>query len=169
MMRDPRHPSAKLVLPEPEIVRAFNSATDRPPWSRLPEAERVDHLRRLAKPLVDLAASGVEDPKLCRRMLVLAVRHGQRRRDQGFTDDILVQDVHYFGAAVLTQFTTRYPEALPGPFVTRLEHLLSLICLASLRGYHRETFERQGRWPGVLADLGPRGGPFTGRGLRAGG
>src|SRR5688500_13455687 len=113
-MRSTLIPDRQLIITQAEVVRAFNSATARPPWSRLPEEERINYLRQLVRPLINLATTDTQNAHLCRRGLLIAARHGQRRHEQGFSEEILLQDFDVFGRAILALLAERDVKALEG-------------------------------------------------------
>lgn len=137
-----------------DIAAAFNVATSKDPWLHLPEPERINFLRNLIQPMAELALSDHPDPILCRRALHMAARHGERRHEQGMSDTVLFDDVYYFRQAICSQLDYRREPELYGEAIRRLDSLLTLICLASLRGYYRDDFEAKGAWPDTLDELG---------------
>jgi hypothetical protein len=143
----------ECIREEPDIVEKFIAATRRPPWSMFPEEERINFLRDLLEPLLRLAMPEGDERKLCDRTLRIAASHGEHRRAQGLGEDILFEDIDLFGRAVLSQLSELDPEVLESEAYGRVDGVLSLACMASLRGYHRQTFEEMGRWPNTLEEL----------------
>ncbi|MEX2570362.1 MAG: hypothetical protein WD737_03585 [Gemmatimonadota bacterium] len=135
------------------IVIAFNLATERDPWRRLPEPERINFLRNLIRPLAEVAASDPVDAAVCRRVLHIAARHGERRRQLELPVQILFDDVYYFRYAVCSQIDYDGSADAYTAAVTRVDQVLSVVTLATLRGYYRDEFEARGEWPDTLEAL----------------
>lgn len=151
---------ADLVEHRLEIAEAFNHATSREPWMNLPAPERINFLKNLIVPMAELAMAETPDPGLCRRALHMAARHGERRHEQGFPDGILFKDVYYFRQAICSYLDyTRSPD-LFAEAIRRVDGLLTLLCLASLRGFYRDDFEARGEWPDTLDELGTEMGVY---------
>jgi hypothetical protein len=142
-----------LIVHKSDIVREFNAATACAPWDHLPEEERINFLRNLLEPLVRLTLVTPDGARLRRRTIVVAAYHGDRRRQQGFGDEILPQDFHALGQVIVSRLVQGDPETPETDAFQRIEGLLSVSCLASLRGFHRQQYEAQGRWPETLEVL----------------
>jgi hypothetical protein len=143
----------ELTLHKTEIIRDFNAATARTPWTELQEEERINYLRHLIQPVLRLTLFAPGNVRLSHRAIIVASHHGDTRRRQGFTDDILLDDFHQFGQLIVLRLARADPGTPETDAFRRIEGMLSVSYFASLRGYHRPSYEAQGRWPQTLEAL----------------
>jgi hypothetical protein len=124
-----------------------------PPWSRLPEAERLDFVPRLME--ATLRGTISEPPDLGARADAVraAAAHGADRRRQGFTEDELVHEHYLLRLALWSAARNGASFRLRARAMARADVLLSALMLATLRGFRREELEAEGRWAAALDDL----------------
>lgn len=137
----------------PEIIAAFTAATDQEPWDRLPTHERINYLANLIIPFTNFALLPRSDRDSCRRTLHIAARHGERRSEQGFSDETLFQDLYHFRSAICSQLKNLDSSEVFTEAVLRIDKLVSLASLAALRGYYRSDYEARGEWPDVIDEI----------------
>jgi hypothetical protein len=143
-----------LTVRRSDMIRDFKSATARPPWDGLVDPERNNFPLSLLGPLLRLTLLTPGSPTLCRKALVVSVSHGERRREQGCSEDILIQDFDELGRIVVTRLAKFDLETPETEAFRRIEGMLSVSYFASLRGYHRQAYEAQGLWPQTLTGMG---------------
>jgi hypothetical protein len=124
-----------------------------PPWDRLEESERVDFLAPLVNAVLRCTLREVPDPQARAESIRAAATHGKHRREQGFTEDEILHE-HYFVRLAIwsaSRATASFPLRARG--MARADVLFSALVLATLRGFHGESADPDGRWPNALADL----------------
>jgi hypothetical protein len=124
-----------------------------PPWSRLPEAERIDFL----PPMLEATLRGTicEPPDMAARAEAVraAAVHGADRRRQGFSEEELVHEHYLVRLALWSAVRNGESFRLRARAMARADVLLSALLMATLRGFHRDELEAKGRWAAALDDL----------------
>jgi hypothetical protein len=82
-----------------------------------------------------------------------AARHGEQRRKLGLDERFILFE-YYLLQQVLTRFVQIHaaPKAARHAIV-HLEESLRFATYASIRGYHRGTFQKRGEWPATVERL----------------
>ena len=147
--------SIKLHLPE--ILEDWQTTTTEEPWLSLPSAYKVDHLAEVIRALVD-AALGEGDRREARLNKIReAAKHGEDRMEMGFAEHVLFLEYY-----LLRQSLWRFIEqsqrdpSVAVQAITRRDAAITLATTASLRGYHKATFESRGEWPQAVEQLADR-------------
>jgi hypothetical protein len=123
-------------------------------WLTLPETMTFDHLPELLREIVRTALGRNRfDAVNARRVIETAAIHGETREREGFTENLLHTEYHLLRRS-LWRFIREHMDG-DGAIdaILRVDSLISLASLASLRGYHRNTFSSRGQWPAVLDQL----------------
>lgn len=144
--------SIKLHLPE--ILEDWQTTTEREPWLSLPAEYRVDNLAEVIRALVD-AALGEDNRREARlRQVREAAKHGEDRLEMGNAESVLFTE-YYLLRQSLWRFIERHHKGNPAAMeaIARLDSAITLATTASLRGYHRITFEKRGEWPEAVEQL----------------
>ena len=140
----------------PEILERFHTVIrEAEPWMLIPEARRTDHFGELALCASEVAlGEGVEEERV-RQMLHTAGRHGEERLASGFPEALVFREHYLLRQALWGFIRKRYGAGnlLAFEAVVRIDTALSLSTKASLRGFHRPTYEEQSRWPECIDDL----------------
>ena len=144
---------AVAALVHDKVVASWEALSDRPPWSRLTTAQRVDHLAPLLTSL--LRAVFAETPERTHRaeMIRNAATHGEDRRSQGYDEEIILEEYYLIRELIWTELRARLEPSRAAPIIIRVDVALSLASAASLRGMHRKVLEASGRWPAALDAL----------------
>lgn len=139
----------------PEVLQRFNVVTEQDPWIHLPADYRVNCLGEVIEMAATLALRAPGDRTLCTRMLHSAADHGQTRLKQGLPDSILFRELYMVRESLWSYMKEEHAEdsAMVAEAIVRVDTVLSLASKASLRGYHRPTFEERGTWPKVIDEL----------------
>jgi hypothetical protein len=135
------------------VTDAWIRATSRRPWLQLSSVERVDHLPALLEHLL----RGVFQTSVERRdhaaMLTAAARHGEHRRALGFDEETVLHEYYLLRQLLWDRFRDAFGAVAAERLISRADAELSLATAASVRGFHREALEAQGRWPVALDEL----------------
>jgi hypothetical protein len=146
-------PRVIVALISTKVLAAWVALSDRPPWSRLTTAERVDHL----PPLLDAIFLAVFDETSERahraRMIHGAASHGEDRRSQGYDEEIILDEYYLLRGLLWTELRARLDPARAAPIIVKVDSALSLASAASLRGMNRARLESAGQWPAALDAL----------------
>lgn len=143
---------ARLESSIPEIVLEFQRLTDAPPWSNLSDPEWHDHLPPLLSATFEAAiCEGGHAAR--RRTIELSTKHGSTRRRQGFSPEEMLNEYYLLRNATWAFIHTdvEHHDAVRG--IIRLDAALSVATLGSLAGFHREDYERVGKWSRIVDDL----------------
>ena len=145
--------SIKLHLPE--ILDDWQTTATEEPWLSLPSAYKVDNLAEVIRVLVD-AALGEGDRREARLNKVReAAKHGQDRMEMGFAEHVLFLE-YYLLRQSLWHFVEQHHSGSATNVIMRLDAAITLATTASLRGYHKATFESRGEWPQAVEQLADR-------------
>jgi hypothetical protein len=124
-----------------------------PPWSRLPESERIDFL----PPMLAATLRGTicEPPDVAARADAVraAAIHGAARRRQGFSEEELLHEHYLVRLAMWSAVRNGHSFQVRARAMARADVLLSALMMATLRGYHRDGTDPEGRWTAALDDL----------------
>jgi hypothetical protein len=136
----------------PEILGRWKELLAELPWTSDLSDEGVDHLPEVVIGLVEASLCSPLDEDAHRQKVFAAARHGQDRRDQGWTERQLLQEYH-----ILRQAIWWFLKATGNPRATevifRIDTASTLATMASLRGFHRDLLEEQQRWPEALEEI----------------
>jgi hypothetical protein len=124
-----------------------------PPWSRLPEAERIDFL----PPMLEATLRGTicEPPDVGARADAVraAAEHGADRRRQGFSEEDVLHEHYLVRLALWSAVRNGASFQLRARAMARADVLISALLMATLRGFNRVELESEGRWGSALDDL----------------
>lgn len=140
----------------PEILRRFRVIIEEEePWMLLPEGSRVDHFGELTFQLSEVALRPERDEEHIRQMLHTAARHGESRLTHGFPEALVFREHYLLRGALWAHVREEHGRDDPLAFeaIARIDAALSLSGKASIRGFHRPTYEAQGSWPDCIDDL----------------
>jgi hypothetical protein len=126
---------------------------DGPPWSRLSESERIDFLPPLFEATLRGTICEPVDTSARADAVRAAAIHGADRRRQGFTEQDLLDEHYLMRLALWSAARDGGSFSLRARAMARADVLLSALMLATLRGYHRDELEAEGRWAAALDDL----------------
>ena len=136
----------------PEIVEDWQTTTKQEPWLSLPSEYRMDNLAEVIRSMVD-AALGEGDRREARiRKLREAAKHGEHRMQMGFAEQVLFLE-YYLIRQSLWRFVEQHHSGSAAQVIMRLDAAITLATVASLRGYHKATFESRGEWPDAVEQL----------------
>ena len=84
-------------------------------------------------------------------LLWTAVRHGEIRRRQGYTEDALLEEYRLLQQLLVAHPSARL-RALGSPVGAgeRVQAAMTLCVGGALRGFHRDTLDAAGDWPHVV-------------------
>jgi len=139
-----------------EILGHLDEVTEEDPWIHLPRDYSINHLADVVEPMTTLALTRSGDRELCRRMLHIAAAHGEKRLEQGYPDSLIFQEFPMLRQSIW-RYIRRFHDDNTGAHafeaMVRIDAALALATKASLRGFHRPTFEARGRWPDTIDEL----------------
>lgn len=140
----------------PEILGRFQAVVDEEePWMLQPAARRTNHFGELIVHVSEVALRpGCEEERVL-QMLRTAARHGEERLANGFPEALVFREHYLLREALWNHIRENHGAGDPYAFeaVIRIDTALSVSTKASLRGFHRPTYEAQGRWPACIDDL----------------
>lgn len=156
---------AVLRKSQDEIIGLWEERIDREPWLRLSRDARIDHLPELLEGLADAVLCVPDEEGARRRLLVMAVRHGGHRADDGFDDTVLYEEYHILRECIWHVIERHHPgSSLAVVAISRIDMAITNSTTASLHGFHQadDEDERVGRivhrllheriWPPPLGD-----------------
>ncbi len=138
----------RLTAMVPAIVGCWSAKVDCAPWSRLTTAQRVDHLPRYLEALFDWLRTAHRGSSY--RFLEAAAEHGQQRRLQGLSYDVVMEESAYLRRAIW-ECGGPNPDEI-GEMIA-LDSALTVGLMASLRGYARGELSGERGWRDALEDL----------------
>ena len=91
-----------------------------------------------------------------RRLIRVACKHGQRRREQGLSDSVLHREHHLLRAAIWDFVQDRHGSSDAAfEVVSHVDVASTLVTSGSLHGYHIEDLESREETVARLAEVGP--------------
>ena len=140
----------------PEILGRFQTVVEtEEPWLLQPASQRTDHFGELILHVSEVALREACEEERIRQMLHTAARHGEERLANGFPEALVFREHYLLRQALWEHIRDEHDGGDPTSFeaVVRIDTALSVSTKASLRGFHRPTYEAQGRWPECIDDL----------------
>lgn len=137
-----------------EIIDGWGKIAKSEPWLALPATVGHDHLADLLQALAHAALCELRDKGARRWLVERGAQHGEDRLLEGFSEELLYREYHLL-RTFLWDWIRRRWGSLPDAHnaILLLDAAITLATSASLRGYHRHTLERRGRWPLALEEL----------------
>jgi hypothetical protein len=137
-----------------ELLNEWPEITSAEPWLELPTWADLDNLPDM---LVKLAETALVDPtdfEKRRGFVGTAAMHGEHRRSQSLPDKVILHEHHLLRRAI-ARFVTRITHGSNVAYeaIARVDVTTTIASRAALMGYHRDEYERQGRWPDALEQL----------------
>jgi hypothetical protein len=148
-----RHLCDYLVDNLPEILIEWNALAVERPWHDLPDTHRLDSLPEVVTGLIEAAVCGPEEREMHRRKVWAAAEHGHQRREQGFPQELLLTEYYLMREAIWRVLKGEHSHEDRTTAILRIDAALNLATRGSLAGYHREEYEKAGKWPGALEEL----------------
>lgn len=122
-------------------------------WLALPESITFDSLPEVLQAVAAAALVTPFDAAACRVLVGFAAEHGETRQREGFPERLIYTEYQLLRRSLWEFVRERIgADAAPGA-IMQVDAVLSLGTLASLRGYHRPTYEARNAWPRTLDDL----------------
>lgn len=134
------------------VSEAWVHATARTPWSQLSASERVDHLPALLKHLMRVVFEPSEQVERS-AMVRDAATHGEQRRTLGFDEEAVLHEYYLLRQLLWDRFREAFAALVAESLIARADAELSRATAASVRGFHREALEAQGRWPHAIEEI----------------
>lgn len=135
-----------------EILVEWNALTVERPWHELPETHRLDSLPEVITGLIEAAVCSPDDVEAHRAKVQAAAEHGFQRRDQGFEHDLLLTE-YYLMREAIWRVLRRDESLARAEAILLIDSAMNLATRASFAGYHREEYQRAGKWPAALEEL----------------
>jgi hypothetical protein len=124
------------------------------PWLALPEGISQNDLPDLIRALAAAAASGFADPAAKVALVEFAAGHGESRLREGFPEDLIFREYHLLRRTLWRRLEAEFGKhATAHEFILAFDAGITLATSASLRGYHRSTYEARNDWPDTLYQL----------------
>ena len=121
------------------IIAEWERLSIEEPWHIDPSRYGPDGLHATIRAVLDVARWGGADAAAHERLVRAAAVHGQQRRSQGVSDDVLLREYHALRSAIwrsLGKSTMPAPVALAS--VLRLDVAVGVATSVAHRSYHRE-------------------------------
>lgn len=134
-----------------DVISDFNNVVQREPWLSLPPDLRLNSIPDLVHALLDAMVCDPADEQARRDAVHTAIEHGQMRAEQGFEDDLIFMEYHFLRGAVwegIQRHFGRKRTALE--VISRFDAAITVATSASLRGFHRASYEEQGKWDNAV-------------------
>jgi hypothetical protein len=135
------------------VTAAWIKATSRKPWSQFSEAERLDHFPAFVRYLLRVIFEKGTAPIDRLAMLKEAARHGQQRRGLGFDEATILHEYYLLRQIIWDHFREKFGAVAAERLIGQADVELSRATAASVRGFHRDALEAQGRWPLAIDEL----------------
>lgn len=120
------------------------------PWLQLPAQMGFDHLPAVLRMVAEAALRQELDRDASRDAVVEAAKHGETRMKEGFPESYIYTEYLLLRRSLWAFVQKQVDPKLATRAIMQVDSLLGLMTLASLRGYHRPTFEDKGEWPDTL-------------------
>lgn len=133
-----------------DVVDDWGVLGEKEPWHRVPAGLGQDHLPEMIGALADVALAGFFPLEARRAAVRIAARHGEHRFTQGASEEILSREYELLRWSLWRRLRDRSPSDVASQAIIRLDSALTLTHGASLRGFHRDSIERNGDWPAAL-------------------
>ena len=143
MLSAPIEHSTSLIEPLTAYAKAITSRigaeTNRDPWTRLSDSERIDHLPPLIDALLELALCESANPDVNLTLLRSAFAHGEHHRTQGFDEEQILDEYYILRDQAYRALSqdVGFNEALD--IITRVDPAVTRATVASLCGTHGRT------------------------------
>jgi hypothetical protein len=109
--------------------------------------ERIDHLPPLLGHLLRAVFLRPSDPYDRVAMVNEAAHHGEQRRTRGFDEDAILHEYYLLRQLLWEEIREAFGAVGGEIIIARVDVELSKAMAASVRGFHRDALEAQGRWP----------------------
>jgi hypothetical protein len=119
----------------------------------LSESERLDHLPALLSHLLRVLFQKVAGPIERLAMLQQAAAHGEQRRGLGFDEEAILHEYYLLRQIIWDHFREKFGAVAAERLIGQADVELSRATAASVRGFHRDALEAQGRWPLAIDEL----------------
>ncbi|HEY4303536.1 MAG TPA: hypothetical protein VGM82_03670 [Gemmatimonadaceae bacterium] len=123
---------------------------DRPPWSALSHADRVDHLPPLLRKLIDWAFCSPTEQTQARAFIDAASEHGVQRRALDLEYDVIMEESAVLRRAIWEVAAPSFEERAN---MIKIDSALTVGLMASLRGYAKPELTRDGKWETSLTRI----------------
>jgi hypothetical protein len=141
------------------VTAAWIKATARRPWLQLSEAERVDHLPSFLGHLLGVLFHESTSATDRVAMLKAAATHGEQRRRVGFDEATILHEYYLLRQIIWDRFRETFGAVAAEALIGKTDVEFSRATAASVRGFHRDALEAQGRWPTAIDELAERDAP----------
>jgi hypothetical protein len=135
------------------VTAAWIKATSRKPWSQFSESERLDHLPSFLRYLLRVLFQNATAPIDQLAMLKQAAAHGEQRRGLGFDEEAILHEYYLLRQIIWDRFREKFGAIAAERLIGQADVELSRATAASVRGFHRDALEAQGRWPIAIDEL----------------
>jgi len=136
----------------PEILERWTTLLNELPWTDEVGKETIDHLPEVVTGLAESALCSPASREARMQQAFAAARHGHDRRRQGWSERQLLQEYHLLRQAIYDDLRENHGADAPEA-IFRIDAASTLATMASLRGFHRDKLEAQGRWPAAVEEL----------------
>lgn len=137
-----------------EVLEEWRVAKQDEPWVQVPDGPGLHSLGEVVRYVAQVALERPDDPEARRQKVYAAAKHGQQRRNEGWSEALLFQEYALLRRAVW-RFIQRRHGATDETFqaIGQIDVALTLATVAALRGFYQDLFVERGDWSEVLERL----------------
>ena len=137
----------------PEILRLWREVMTEAPL-RFPPQHDLGQLPQIINDLIEVSLLRPHDLKAHEDKIRDAIRHGERRKQEGTAEPIIYQEFAALREAIRRYLATcRVPKWKAREALMRIDMAMSVAEQAAIRGYYREGIEQIGLWDKVVSQL----------------
>ena len=118
--------------------------------AQLPTGHRWDSLPKTTNGLLEASLCRPQDAATQRELVSAALEHGQDRRADGVSPDVIFAEYSVLHYAIWHHFQQVMSGGMRLDAILKIDMSISLATRASLSGYHRAEMEATGSWAGII-------------------
>ncbi|HET9982555.1 MAG TPA: hypothetical protein VFQ38_03175 [Longimicrobiales bacterium] len=136
-----------------QVLEDWREVGRKEKWLALPESITYDSLPEVLQAIAAVALVTPFTAAACRTLVGFAAEHGETRQREGFPESLIYTEYQLLRRSLWEFVHDRIEPEAAVDAIMRVDAVLSLGTLASLRGFHRPTYEARNAWPRTLDEL----------------
>jgi hypothetical protein len=136
------------------VVRSWNEMMRGTPLDSVKGTERLDNVPDLVLGMVEASLCNPADRASHEEKVAAAVKHGEVRREQGFSEELLFEEYDALRKAFWRTIRAIEDDAERCTMgILRIDLAMTLATHASMRGFFRKEIEATGDWDQEIREL----------------
>jgi CheY-like chemotaxis protein len=139
--------AGRVIASSDKVLAEWERAVAEEPWFTLPREDRDGALPDVVVSLAEASLLQPNRDDSCRKAVVAAAAHGQRRRKQNIPETSIPIEFHLLQQAIARFLMNEFePSDDLHAAIRALDGMISLALNACMWGYFRDEIEAQGMW-----------------------